>query len=193
MSQVSASSAVLAEIERLYALADAGRWDHVLSALVGEHELAAHASRHRHPTLDASLLHLAARDGHEQAARAFVRLGSPLSARDARDRTPSDLAAEHGHLALAELLILAARAATELWVPSAHPFHLPSSSAWEQARERHAVRELRVAYGGGLRVIDAGAHHYVDAFDRVLIGWHGSYDPPLGMDGESMLEELGNR
>ena len=62
-----------------------------------------------------------------------------------------------------------------------------SSSAWSEAIERGAARELSVAYGGGIVTVPRGARYFVDAFERTLVGWHGSYDPPSGMDGASML------
>jgi hypothetical protein len=40
-----------------------------------------------------------------------------------------------------------------------------------------------------VRVIEAGRRHYVDDFGRVLVGWHGSFDPPCGMDDEPMFDE----
>lgn len=36
--------------------------------------------------------------------------------------------------------------------------------------------------------IPKDARYYVDALERPLIGWHGTFDPPSGMDGESLLE-----
>lgn len=64
---------------------------------------------------------------------------------------------------------------------------LPSSSLWEDAEEREAAELRRVAYGGGVVTIPVGARYYVDSFERTLVGWHGTYDPPCGMDGESMV------
>ena len=47
---------------------------------------------------------------------------------------------------------------------------------------------MRVNYGGGVVNIKVGDTYYIDNSDRILVGWHGTYNPPCGMDGESMLE-----
>lgn len=66
---------------------------------------------------------------------------------------------------------------------------LPSSQLWEGAQERRAAEAMRVTYGGGVVDIQKGARYFVDSFEHVLVGWHGSYDPPCGIDGESMFED----
>lgn len=35
----------------------------------------------------------------------------------------------------------------------------------------------------------AGSRYFADEFERTLVGWHGTYDPPRGMDGESMMPQ----
>jgi uncharacterized protein len=40
---------------------------------------------------------------------------------------------------------------------------------------------MKVAYGGGVVVIPLGAKYFVDSFERTVVGWHGTYDPPGGM------------
>lgn len=64
---------------------------------------------------------------------------------------------------------------------------LPSSHQWSEATERLSSEAMRVAYGGGVVEISAGARYFVDSLERVLVGWHGTYDPPCGMDGEPMI------
>jgi hypothetical protein len=81
----------------------------------------------------------------------------------------------------------AAQSAEHLWEPSPNPDVLPSSSAWRAGVARLALYDMRVAYGGGVVAIPAGSRYYVDSFERILVGWHGTYDPPAGMDAESML------
>jgi hypothetical protein len=72
-------------------------------------------------------------------------------------------------------------AGAHLWEPAGDPDLLPSSSAWDEQRERRAEREMKVAYAGGVVVIPPGARYFVDSFERTVVGWHGTYDPPGGM------------
>mmetsp|Transcript_680 Transcript_680/g.1081 ORF Transcript_680/g.1081 Transcript_680/m.1081 type:complete len:122 (-) Transcript_680:183-548(-) len=58
----------------------------------------------------------------------------------------------------------------------------PSSSNWGQWEIRRASCDFRVKYGGGFVSVRGGDLFYVDKHGRVLIGWHGTYSPPLGMD-----------
>ena len=56
-----------------------------------------------------------------------------------------------------------------------------SSHAWGEHSERKALAAFRVAYGGAIITVPKGARFYVDSLGRVLVGWHGSYDPPGAM------------
>lgn len=181
MSRVALRPELLAQVERLYALAKAARWEDVWLALVGEDELAAACSRYVKPSSGWSFLHQAAHAGHEGSVRTLVRLGASLSLRASDGETAADVARRRGHDELARLMQRAVERSTGLWEPSPEPDLLPSCSAWDEGSERRAWRELRVAYGGGTVVIPAGARYYVDPFERVLVGWHGTYDPPEGM------------
>ncbi len=174
-------------IERLYALAKSGKWDEVWLALVGERELAVACTRYAKPSSGWTFLHQAAYAGNEAAVRVLLRLGASLTVTSNDRATASEVAGKHGHAALEALMRHAAVDATGLWEPSPAGDLLPSSGAWSERSERCAWRELRVGYGGGCVVIPAGGRYYVDSFERVLVGWHGSYDPPAGMDGESMF------
>lgn len=116
-----------------------------------------------------------------------LRLGASLSATSKERATACEVAGRGGHAALEALMRRAAVGATGLWEPSSAADLLPSSSAWAERAERRAWRELRVGYGGGCVVIPAGGRHHVDSFERILVGWHGTYDPPTSMDGETMF------
>ncbi|MFT3914883.1 MAG: hypothetical protein QM704_12450 [Anaeromyxobacteraceae bacterium] len=174
-------------IRGLYELAKAGNWSRVLAALAGERELAASCSRYRRASSGWTFLHQAAYSGHEDAARAFIRLGASATARAKDGETPEAVAERQGHRDLSRLLRNAAQTADSSWEAPADPALLPSSCAWEGSARRTAARELRVAYAGAVIVIPPGARYHVDSFERVLVGWHGTYDPPSGMDGESMI------
>jgi hypothetical protein len=47
---------------------------------------------------------------------------------------------------------------------------------------------MTVVYGGGIVRIPAGSRYFVDSFEPTLVGWYGIFDPPHGMDGESILD-----
>lgn len=173
--------------ERLYGVAKAGHWTKVLAALVGHPELAAFCSRYKSPSSAWTFLHQAAYFGQEDASRAFIRLGASTTIESRERETPADVAAKHGHHELARLLREVTRSAKGPWEAPSDLDRLPSSSAWAERVERRAFQEMRVAYAGGVVIIPRGSRYFVDSFERTLIGWHGSYDPPSGMDGESML------
>lgn len=174
-------------IERLYGLAKAGDWMAVLASVVGEPELAAACSRYTSPSSGWTFLHQVAYVGQEAVARALIRLGASTTSQTHERETPADVANKRGHEELSRLLRSAGRSANGLWAAPSEPDQLPSSCAWSESVERRASRELGVAYGGGLVTIPRGARYFVDSFERTLVGWHGTYDPPGGMDGESML------
>ena len=168
-------------IEMLYDLAKAGNWDRVLRAFRDDAKLAGKCSRFRRAPSGWTFLHQAAHFGHEGPARALIRRGASLTVRSNEGETAAEVARRQGHDALSSVLEAAAQTGDHLWEPSPDAELLPSSCAWDEQSERRAVNTMNVAYGGGVVVIPPGARYFVDAFDRVVIGWHGSYDPPGGM------------
>lgn len=44
-------------------------------------------------------------------------------------------------------------------------------------------------YAGGVVRIRPGDTYYVDKAGAVLVGWHGTYDPPCDMEGYAMIEK----
>lgn len=175
-------------VEHLYELAKAGRWTTLLASLLGEADLAARCSRYRRPSSGWTFLHQAAYGGEQDVARALIRLGASTTCSSRDGETPADVAIKNGHGDLARLLQAAARDADGLWAAPADAALLPSSRAWAETVERRATRERKVAYGGGVVLIRAGARHFVDSFERTLVGWHGTFDPPCGMDGEPVID-----
>ncbi|MCL2725102.1 MAG: ankyrin repeat domain-containing protein [Polyangiaceae bacterium] len=176
-----------AAIERLYALAKVGEWDKVLLELSGDLRLAAICARYQKPSSGWTFLHQTAYFGHEQGVRAFVGLGASLDVKSNEGETPADVAERRGHRDLSQSMHAAAKRATVSWKPPQSPELRPSSCAWEEAEQRRALLGLRAAYGGSVVVIPPGSRYYVDSFERILVGWHGTFNPPLGMDAESLL------
>jgi hypothetical protein len=180
-------SVVLTPIERCYRDAKNGNWSGVIASWRRAPNIASQCSRYRKPTSLWTFLHQAAYFGHETACRELIQLGAAVTLLSREKQTAADVAEERKHAALAELLRKACHSADSLWSPSKDPSLLPSSSSWDEATERQASEAMRVAYGGGIVDIPQGSRYFVDSFERTLVGWHGTYAPPCGMDGESMI------
>jgi hypothetical protein len=136
------------------------------------------ARRHGHAELAALLV--------RAAVVALVGWGADAGAVSRGGETPSDVARQNGHAEVAALLVRAA-AAEAVWAPPDRPDVLPSSPLWREARPRVATARMAVGYGGGRVTIEPGDAYWVDSFERTLVGWHGTYSPPRGMDGEPMV------
>ena len=191
MNKIETTPEFLKRVEALYAFAKSGHWEQVWLELAGERELTAACRHYAKPSSGWSFLHQAAHGGHEASVRTLIRLGASLSLASKDGDTAADVARKRGHAKLARLLVQAAGSANGLWEPTGEPDLLPSSSAWDESSPQRAWREMRIAYGGGVVVVPVGARYYVDTFGRAVIGWHGTYDPPAGMDGESMISGAG--
>lgn len=174
-------------IEQAYEMAKSGEWDCLLSQWSASNVLARRCSRYINPGSMWSFLHQAAYFGNRQACLALIRVGASPDARTHDARTPADIAEQRGHHELAALIRDASPGTDSLWPPPVDPDVLPGSNRWDEAMEGKAHDELFVAYARGVVRIPGGDRYFKDSFGRVLIGWHGTYDPPCGMDGESML------
>lgn len=176
-------------IEGHYQLAKNGEFAELLQEWRRLPLLAIRCSRFQKETSGWSFLHQAAYFGHEQACRTLIGLGAVV-ALPAKDRkTPIDVAIERGHRQVAELLRQGLESEHSLWQPPRDANLLPSSCLWNEPNRRIAKQTLYVAYGGGVVIIPKGDCYFVDSYERVLVGWHGSYNPPMDMDHESMIAE----
>lgn len=174
-------------IEQAYETAKAGQWDRLLLEWESSDALANRCSRYTKPGSSWSFLHQAAYFGNEQACRALIGRGASIEALTDDSRTPADVAEQRGHHELAAFLRNASIGKATLWAPPIDPDVLPSSNRWHEATHESASTELFVAYGGGLVRISKGTPYFVDSLSRVLVGWHGTFNPPCGMDGDSMI------
>ena len=170
-----------------YQLAALGAWPEVLSEWARHRPTARQCSRYRSPTSGWTFLHHAAAVGNEPACRELIRLGAATGSLTPGGKSAADLADEMGYGSLASLLRESTHGGESLWEPSENSDLAASSSSWGEAQERRATEDLQVGYGGGVVRISTGERYFVDSFERVLVGWHGSYDPPCGMDGEPMV------
>jgi len=55
---------------------------------------------------------------------------------------------------------------------------------WTQVTTR---KQMQVRYAGAVLTIRAGQSIYLDRDDRVVVGWHGSIQPPSDMEGHSIV------
>ncbi|MFA6293781.1 MAG: ankyrin repeat domain-containing protein [Victivallales bacterium] len=174
-------------IERTYEEAKRGGWEQVLSMWRRTPSLAQECSRYQKPSSGWTFLHQAAYFGHEAACRELIRLGAAVDTLSRERQSAADVADERKYPALAALLRRASYGAESLWSPPKEPNLLPSSNLLEEAEERRAAGAMCVAYGGGVVKIPAGARYFADSFERTLVGWHGTYNPPCGMDSNPVV------
>ncbi|MCP9884734.1 hypothetical protein KBY97_06290 [Synechococcus sp. ATX 2A4] len=174
-------------IKLAYSEAKRGAWEPLLSAWRQDPQLAKLCSRYRKPSSGWTFLHQAAYFGHEAACRELIRLGAAAAALSDEQQRPTDVAEEHNHFLLAAFLARACESEDISRRSLSNPDLLPSSSLWNEALERQASELMCVAYGDYIVKIPAGSRYYVDSFERTLVGWHGTFDPPSGMSGESMV------
>ncbi|AGO82442.1 Ankyrin repeat domain containing protein [Pandoravirus dulcis] len=165
-------------IDQMYLRAKAGKWDKVLGALDADVGLAKKAAAYARPGSGWTFVHQAAFWGREDACRALLKRGAAPSATTNDALSPHAVARQRGHADLAAWLLAFAdtTGATR-----------PCSRAFDEASERRALTAFHVPYAGGLVRVCAGSRYFVDTCDCVLIGWHGSYDPPFGMDGIDLV------
>ena len=173
-------------IEAAYAMAKQGVWDVLLSEWDENSLFGRECAHYKKPTSGWTFLHQAAFFGDETACRELIRLGASVGDETIEKQTPADVADSRGHTSIAGMLREATT--TSLWVAPYDASMYPSSSRWEEAIERRATEDFEVSYGGGRVSVRVGDRYYVDSFERILVGWHGSTDPPKGMDTESLID-----
>lgn len=174
-------------IEQSYENAKRGDWEKVLGEWTEIPLIARRCSRYQKPSSGWTFLHQAAYFGHEKAVRELIRLGASVGTRAKDGSSAEDISRQQGQSALAALLQRAQQPKDSLWSPALDPDLLPSSNLWQEAKERSALEPIFVAYGGGTVFIPRRSRYFVDSFERVLIGWHGTFNPPVDMDAESLL------
>lgn len=174
-------------IRQIYEQAKSGYWDSVMSQWMQEPLLGRLCSLYQAPSSGWTFLHQAAYFGREAACIELIRLGSSAAKQSAKGKSAAEVAREHGYSELALLLDRSILEDRSLWSVPSDPAQLPSSNLFEEANERRASTLMLVAYAGGVVHIPNAARYYADSFGRPLIGWHGTFDPPCAMDGESML------
>lgn len=174
-------------IDEAYGLAKAGHWKRLLNMWIDSPVLTNRCSRYVNEGSKWTFLHQAAYFGHQEACRALIARGATVDALTRDDRTPADVAAEKGNHDAEHMLRRASLGRDSSWQPSPDPDVLPGSNCWEEGMEAVASVELFVAYGGSIVRIPKRSRYYIDSFQRILIGFHGSFDPPSDMGGYSLI------
>lgn len=190
MTEKPEGSGSAVTVEDVYLAGKQGAWDVVERAFLRDPALAGRAVRHVKPSSGWTLLHQAAYWGSKDAARLCLAYGGALDVADDHGKIPADIAAGRGDAELAEWL--RAGEVGDLWKPvAAAPNRRASSCKWRSCDPTTAVRtaeeDFLVAYAGHAVTIRRGQQYHLDDWGRVLVGWHGTTDPPCGMDGESVL------
>lgn len=174
-------------VEQAYELAKAGQWRRVLNLWSDSPVLANRCSRYVNPGSRWTFLHQAAYFGHQGACQALIARGASVDGLTRDDRTPADVAADKGHREAEQLLRRASLGRDSSWPPSADPDVLPGSGRWKEGVASVAAVELYVGYGESVVRIPKGSTYYTDSFQRILIGFHGTFDPPCDMGGYSLI------
>lgn len=174
-------------VEQTYEQAKVGQWDQTLALWGNSAVLLNRCSRYRKPGSCWTFLHQAAYFGNVEACKLLISKGASLKALTHDGRSAAEVAGDRGHSDLASLLSKACDSENGAWNAPEDPDVLPSSRQWADAQRTTALTDLYVSYSASLVRIPKGATHYVDAFGRVLIGFHGTFNPPCGMGGESLL------
>lgn len=66
-------------------------------------------------------------------------------------------------------------------------------SATQPPLEGEAIQKIRarenmvIAYAGSRVCIDVGEVFYITRKGKIIIGWHGTYNPPVDMNGRSLI------
>lgn len=178
-------------VDAVYELGKSGAWAQVLANVRGRRARGASLARYVKPSSGWGLLHQASWWGASEAARVLIGYGAVVDRKDKDGKTPADVAEERGHSELASELTSAVLDSLWSWPPGAEALAdhslFPSSSRWDSSSKFVVSEEFSVAYAGGRASALRGMTVYLDAYGRVLVGWHGTISLPCGMDGMPMV------
>lgn len=180
-------SGLQALITQAYEQAKAGNWENLRADWKDCQILARRCSRFQKEGSGWTFLHQAAYFGNELACLDLIALGADAGIVTSQGKTAAEISAERGYPALAARLQRARLDCESLWIPSTDPDLRPSSNMWQEAAERWSTELILVAYAGGVVKIPKETKYYVDSLERILVGWHGSFNPPCDMDGQTLI------
>ena len=180
-------SELLSLVKHAYEMAKTGEWARLRSEWEDFPVFGRRCSRYINTSSGWTFLHQAAYFGEEQACRTLIGFGANIGAVSLNGESAADVSEAKGHAAIAHLLRDVIQKTGSHWSASIDSDLRPSSNLWGEAKEHHTFEPMLVAYGKGVVKIPSGSRIYIDSFERILVGWHGTFSPPCGMDGESML------
>eukprot|EP00744_Colponema_vietnamica_P011527 GILI01016217.1.p1 GENE.GILI01016217.1~~GILI01016217.1.p1 ORF type:complete len:194 (+),score=28.75 GILI01016217.1:30-584(+) len=179
-----------AQIASLYENVKAGNWRAMHAAMSDNPSLGKKIAEFAKPSSGWSFLHQAAYFGDHHAIRELIRHGADIHLKSKDGQSPVDVARQQGKTDAAEL-IRASEVGNNWSLPKdreLRPDTLPSSCLWNPAKRMTATKKMVVYYAGAQDEIEAGDNYYVDSYGRVLVGWHGTRDPPSDMDGYPLIQ-----
>lgn len=161
-------------------------WDEALERVRADSSFGRALAHARHPKTKWRAIHYAAKFGQLELTKELIRHGAhpvlPVSG-----KRPVDLAKEGGHSSVVGVLYDVQANSSANWSPPEDSSLWPSSCWWESGRKTTSKEPKRIAYAGGIVELAAGETRFEDTYGRTLIGWHGTYNPPCGMDGDSVI------
>ncbi|ALD61943.1 ankyrin repeat protein [Mollivirus sibericum] len=173
------------DIIAAYTLAKADRWESTMGLLNADPFVAYDVCRFASHKSGWTFLHQAAYLGREVMVMELLNRGASLEAKAADGRTPSDVA----HANVAERLKNMSNP-EKFWTldKGQKVSIMDESTQWSEAKPRTAKNVIHVRYAGSYIRIPKGGRYYVDSRNKVLVGWHGTIDPPCCMGGYSLVK-----
>jgi hypothetical protein len=176
--------ATFADIVYAYTLARGNRWEHTSRLLALDPFVAHDVVNFRSRGSGWTFLHQAAHLGNEAMAKNLVALGANRKIKAKSGHTPRAVAQPTVAAYLDSL------DGSRWWKTSTSTVLVRREShKWAEARACTAPKEIHVRYSSSHIAIPAGRRYYADARGRVLVGWHGTTNPPCDMSGYSLVRE----
>jgi hypothetical protein len=187
-------------IEQQYAVVREGSWDEIMVEWENQSNFwfSEMCAKYKKPTSEWTFLHQAAFFGHRRACITLLRNKAKVDAIGRDGSSPINAAINRGHHELAEFLnfysLFNRTNGIDASIPTVllrDPLVIACCGDYDarlKARPSKASQDMFVAYGGTLVFVPKNSNIYVDSSGRVVIGFHGTFDPPRGMDGLSLFD-----
>ncbi len=151
--------------ESYYEIGKNGKWEEIIHMM--DNDPVRDVCKFVKPTSGWTLLHQAAFWNRLDVCELLIEKGSDFTIKSHDEKMPVDIARDRGHFALVDALSQFVPRSPEVDPNNGH--------------KTIGVSLLRVPYGGRIINLGPGSTYYVDKNGHVLVGWHGSVNPPHGM------------